>query len=401
MNTLHVWPQAPQICDGEVRLRAIFDGFDSGSKAIEIAVQQSALPYIPSRSDHFAFAALFPAMRSFDACVIHGQVSRSLLTNISELNAFWQFWRPQIYRQVGWETDKVAEKSFISEQRSGHLLAFSGGVDSSATLRRHASKSLGWRNRRIGAALIVHGFDIPASDTDGFKSAYEKAERITSSVGVPLTSARTNLRELPDDWEDAFATKLASVLHVFNETFEGAVFAADEPYAFPTVPWGSNPVSNQWLGTHSFPVRPDGAELSRLQKIKFLSEWEAAVNNIRVCWEGSMPGENCGRCEKCVRTQLQLIALGKTPRGNFKVHVRPGMVIRIRPPNKKILHFLSELLDYCNQNNLSTWWTDELRKVVRRGCSSPVRFQALRQTILWRGLRKIIKPKSSVVHDAD
>jgi hypothetical protein len=400
MNTLHVWPQAPQICDGEVRLRAIFDGFDSSSKAIEIAVQQSALPYIPSRSDHFAFAALFPAMRSFDACFIHGEVSRSLLTNLSELNAIWQVWRPQMYREVRWEADKVTEKSFVSE-RSGHLLAFSGGVDSSATLRRHASKSLGWRNLRIGAALIVHGFDIPTSDTEGFGLAYEKAERITSSVGVPLISARTNLRELPNDWEDAFATKLASVLHVFNETFEGAIFASCRSYALANVPWGSNPVSNPWLRTSFFPVRTDGTELNRLEKVKLISEWETALNNIRVCWEGGIPGKNCGTCWKCVRTQLLLVALGITPRENFKAQLCPGMVVKIRPRNERQLFILSEILDYCNRNNLSAWWTDELRKVVRRGCSSPLRFQALRQTILWRGLRKIIKPKSSVVHDAD
>jgi hypothetical protein len=396
MKTLHVWPQSPQICDGEVRLRAIFDGFDSGNKAIEIAIQQYELPHIPSRSDHFALAALFPAMRSFDACIIHGEVSRSLLANLSELNAFWQFWRPQIYSQVRWETDMVADKTLVSEQRSGHLLAFSGGVDSSATLKRHTSESLGWRNLHIAGALIVHGFDIPVSDKEGFRTAHEKAERITSSVGVPLITARTNLRELPHHWKDAFVTKLASVLHVFNETFEGAVLAADEPYAFyafGNLARASNPVSNPWLGTCSFPVLADGLELGRLEKVRLISEWEAAVNNIRVCWEGGVPGENCGTCEKCVRTQLELVALGITPRENFKAHLCPGMVIRIRPQGKGALFCLSEILDYSNRNDLSAWWTKELAKVVRRGCSSPIRFQALRQTILWRVLRKILKPK--------
>jgi len=396
MKTLHVWPKSPQICDGEVRLSAIFDGFDSGNKAIEIAIQQSALHRIPSRSDHFALAALFPAMRSFDACVIHGEVSRSLLANLSELNAIWQVWRPQMYRQVRWEADNVPEKSFVSEQRSGHLLAFSGGVDSSATLKRHTSESLGWRNLRIAGALIVHGFDIPISEREGFRMAHEKAERITSSVGVPLISARTNLRELPHDWEDAFATKLASILHVFNETFEGAVFAADEPYAiyeFANVPWGQNPVSDRWLGTCSFPVLVDGLELSRLEKVRLISEWDAAVNNIRVCWEGDVPGENCGICEKCVRTQLELVAVGITPRENFKAHLCPGMVVKIRPRSEMQLSYFSEILDYSNRNNLSAWWTDELRKVVRRGCSSPVRFQALRRSTLWRVLRKILKSK--------
>jgi hypothetical protein len=209
VKALHVWPKPPEICDGEVRLHAVFDGLYSGNKTIEIAVQQSALHHMPLRSDHFALAALFPAMRLFDACHIHGEVSRSLLVNLSELNAFWHFWRPQIYRQVHLETDKLAEKSLSSEQRSGHVFAFSGGVDSSATLRRHASESLGWRNRHVAAAVIIHGFDIPVSDIRGFRGAYERAERITSSVGVPLTSARTNLRELADDWEDAFGVKLA------------------------------------------------------------------------------------------------------------------------------------------------------------------------------------------------
>ncbi len=38
MKTLHVWPKSPQVCDGEVRLSAIFDEFDSGNKTIEIAI---------------------------------------------------------------------------------------------------------------------------------------------------------------------------------------------------------------------------------------------------------------------------------------------------------------------------------------------------------------------------
>lgn len=390
MKTLHIWPENPENKGNEVSLQAVFDGFDSGKKTIEISVHQSALPRIPSRSDHFALAALFPAMRSFDNCVIHGEVSRPLLENLSELNAIWQVWRPEKYHQVRWEADKVAEKP-LGGRRSGHVLAFSGGVDASATLKQHTSEQLGWRKQNIAAALIVHGFDIPTSDMQGFKAACGKAERITSSVGVPLISARANLRELPDDWEDAFGAKLASILHIFNETFEGAIFSSDEPYAFPKLPWGSNPVSNHLLGTWLFPVRTFGAELTRLEKVKLISAWEASVNNIRVCWEGSVPGENCGSCEKCVRTQLELAAFEITPRGNFNVNLAPGMVAKIRPRNEVQLSYLTEILDYSDRNNLSAWWTEELRKVVRRGCRSTFRFRALRQSLPWQMLRKVLK----------
>ena len=392
MKTLHVWPESPQASDEEVNLRAVFEGFDSGKKTIDIAVQRPALPRLPSRSDHFALAAVFPAMRSFDACVVHGEVSRPLLANLSEFNAIWQAWRPQTYRQVQWEADKVAGEPFVSEQRSGHLLAFSGGLDSTVSLRRHTLGNLGWRKLHIAGALMVHGFDIPVSDAEGFRRAREKAARITSTVGVPLISARTNLRELPDDWEDAFAAKLAAILHVFNETHEGAIFASGRTYAFPELPWGSNPVSDHLLGTCVFPVRTDGAEHTRLEKVKLVSEWEVAVNHIRVCWEGKVPGENCGVCEKCVRTQLELAAFGVTPRGNFKARLRPGMVAGIRLRNEAQLSDFSEILAYADRNHISAWWTEELRKVVRRGCGSSIRFRALRQSRPWRLLRQLMKP---------
>jgi hypothetical protein len=31
---------------------------------------------------------------------------------------------------------------------------------------------------------------------------------------------------------------------------------------------------------------------------------------LRVCWENNSPELNCGFCEKCVRTRLQLLAAG-------------------------------------------------------------------------------------------
>jgi hypothetical protein len=72
---------------------------------------------------------------------------------------------------VRWETNQVSEKFVVSKQRSGHFFAFSGGVDSAATLRRHASESLGSRNLHAAAAVIVHGFDIPVSEIRGFRGA--------------------------------------------------------------------------------------------------------------------------------------------------------------------------------------------------------------------------------------
>jgi hypothetical protein len=51
--------------------------------------------------------------------------------------------------------------------------------------------------------------------------------------------------------------------------------------------------------------------MSRLEKAGLVGGWPAALQNLRVCNkpEAYQPGRlNCGQCEKCVRTMLELMA---------------------------------------------------------------------------------------------
>jgi hypothetical protein len=41
-----------------------------------------------------------------------------------------------------------------------------------------------------------------------------------------------------------------------------------------------------------------------------VAEWDVAFQNFRVCLANIPEKLNCGRCEKCVRTMLELEALG-------------------------------------------------------------------------------------------
>ena len=56
-------------------------------------------------------------------------------------------------------------------------------------------------------------------------------------------------------------------------------------------------------------IRQEGIALSRLEKTKLVAEWDVALQNIKVC-NRNWPGDNCGRCEKCTRVMLSLLALG-------------------------------------------------------------------------------------------
>jgi hypothetical protein len=43
--------------------------------------------------------------------------------------------------------------------------------------------------------------------------------------------------------------------------------------------------------------------------MKIVAGWDTGLQNIKVCGP-NFPGENCGKCEKCIRTSLALLALG-------------------------------------------------------------------------------------------
>jgi hypothetical protein len=79
-------------------------------------------------------------------------------------------------------------------------------------------------------------------------------------------------------------------------------------------PWGSHPVLDPNFSSAELQLQHTGHIFSRLDKVRLIADWDCAIENIRVCTE-NLPGRlNCERCEKCVRTMLELLAVGKLSR---------------------------------------------------------------------------------------
>ena len=49
---------------------------------------------------------------------------------------------------------------------------------------------------------------------------------------------------------------------------------------------------------------------ARLEKVRDLANWPTALEALRVCPARLEDGGNCGKCEKCLRTRLELLAAG-------------------------------------------------------------------------------------------
>ncbi len=65
------------------------------------------------------------------------------------------------------------------------------------------------------------------------------------------------------------------------------------------------------ISTEIFELVIDGCEYTRGEKTALIADWDFARRHLNVC-VADMPGaKNCSKCNKCMRTQLTLDAIGK------------------------------------------------------------------------------------------
>jgi hypothetical protein len=255
--------------------------------------------------DSYLLAALLPAMQLKADITVYGSVSSELLANLTELQYVWQKWCPEQYFLIDIKVDHIRKNECRVD---GAVCAFSGGADAQFTAYRHATGQAGYSRQALRAGVLVHGFDIPLSDTKGFAGAERRASEALDDLGLSLLTVRSNIRELWGiNWEHHCGAALASVLCGLSRYVGAGLIGSGEPYDKLFVPWGSHPMTDPLLSTGIFKIIHDGAGFSRSEKITAISEWEVGINNLRVCWAGGKHDRNCGVCEKCVRTRLNFI----------------------------------------------------------------------------------------------
>ena len=204
-----------------------------------------------------------------------------------------------------------------SEKRVGSFL--SGGVDSLATLRTNRLDFPLGHSASIRDCVMVRGFDIGGTTRAGTEEAFfarsiAPLRDIALDARVNLILITTNVRLLHDDvrfWIHRFhGAALASVAHSLSTRLARMYIGSSDNIPVPD-DQGSHPLLDANYGSHELQIWHDGLYLSRLEKVKRVAEWPVALRNLRVCTMNPDTGLNCGRCEKCLRTMLELLAVGK------------------------------------------------------------------------------------------
>ncbi|MEJ2102872.1 MAG: hypothetical protein P8X68_23310, partial [Desulfobacterales bacterium] len=191
---------------------------------------------------------------------------------------------------------------------------FSGGIDSLASFRKNRLLFPLEHPWSIKDGLLVFGLET--DDINKFMHVKNHLSKFSKEVGLTLIPVYTNIRYLDDDWmfwQHQFQDSVySSIAHLFSQRF--SVVSISSTYNIPHMQRdGSHPLLDINYCSSDLIIRHDAIQLSRLDKIKLVAEWDLGLQNIRTCNRSEIYQNNflnCGRCWKCISAMLAFFALG-------------------------------------------------------------------------------------------
>jgi len=256
----------------------------------------------------FLTLALLPSMTKGGALVADGKASQRFLDALHTILDIYCVWEPSLHR-VEIKNVIPVIRDCPKEDRVGTF--FSGGVDSFYTFLKHRDE--------ITDLIFVHGFDVLLENHTLRKKTSDMLHRIGSSFGKRVIEIETNLRLFLDSyfrlsWGTlTFGAGLATVGHLLSPFFKKIYIPGSHTYA-DLIPLGSHPLLDPLWSTETLEFIHDGCEAKRIDKVALLSEYDLALQSLRVCFFNIHGTYNCGQCEKCLRTMINLHVVGALDR---------------------------------------------------------------------------------------
>jgi hypothetical protein len=322
------------------------------------------------KAEPWLLVSLLLAMRDGMAIKVDRKIDRRLLANLDEYQHAWErrsAFRDKgpVYRRVPIEAEPADR---LPPADDSVVLAYSGGLDSTFSLVRHATGSAGPASRPLAGTVFVQGFDIGLAD-DAFSSALERARPLTEELQVPLWPVASNSRLVETPWPECYPCHLSAVLHQFDGSASGGMLASGRRWDWlGDTSDGGSPATDHLLGGRRFEIVHDGAGFDRGDKLALLADHPTALRNLRFCWAGTRLDRNCGECRKCVTTALYFRAVG-LPATCFDTPPTDETVKRVLQDASMggmTASYGEAVLAHADRNGVDEPWVSWLRKRLWR-----------------------------------
>lgn len=302
--------------------------------------------------------ALLVAMTSAQECTVDAPLSPRFLSGVRRAQEILSFWRPEL-ATVDVRSTSTRVQPRLGGDRVG--MFFSGGLDSFYTLLKHEGE--------ITDLIFVHGFDIRLHNHELRRRASEMVRDVAARLGKEVIEIETDLEPLLSSclkWDYSHGIALACVGHLLQHHFRRIYIPATHTYG-DLLPWGSHPLLDPLWSTETLEFVHDGCEATRIRKAARIAESDVALDSLRVCfrnWDGAY---NCGRCEKCVRTKINLQCVGALGRCRTLGALDLRDVYRIANFGESTRAFIEENLRALERQRNNPELERALRRVLRPG----------------------------------
>jgi hypothetical protein len=199
-------------------------------------------------------------------------------------------------------------------------LCLTGGVDSMHMLWWNRAHYATTHPRAFREAIYVVHLSFP--DGEALPRARDVARRqlralsgICEDTGLELRAVRTNVRLIEPTLRftqaEGLGSLLAAAAHVQSGGLSSLSIASSSYEASDLRPWGTHPHLDPNFSSEGVAILHEDGGLPRSEKVRRIARWDPALKHLFVCFEGPLPDSraNCGRCEKCLRTMIALLAV--------------------------------------------------------------------------------------------
>jgi hypothetical protein len=332
---------------------------------------------------------LWAAMLGRDL-VVHGPMSHGGLYNLGQLLELRRAFSPRRYPR----SISIVPDTLLRPQRRDTgaiaVAALSGGLDSTFTAVRHVRRLAGDASWPIQRLVMIHGFDAPLDRPDQFDRMRRRAEPLARLLDLPLHTVVTNSKGDGRTWPHSAIPLTGAALAQFSSECGVGLVSAGAPYGTPRFGISHPAVIDTLSSNDYFRIVTDGSGFGRTDKFEALAPFPAAVAGVKVCWEGTDPARNCGECQKCVMTRLNLLAAGIPGETCFDTplqlsHIAGLEMTSVEQARDWFRLCWNELAARGNRG-------PEMRLLTRRLRRVPPDSVAERATALWRRVRAVVFP---------
>lgn len=297
---------------------------DRPDQDIFIETEEEFAQDLSLNPDAFLVGCVIPALHFGERRIFFdAEICPILQEGLETVMAVMKEWTKGKYKPLNMETKTRAAVNNSNHRRRAGLF-LSGGMDSLAALRINKKTYPEQHPGSVKNCLLVHGFDIGGVIERGMKyHVFDRAKKalleVAKDADVTLIPVYTNIRHLCDErelWLDRFfGAVLAAVAHAFSTKLNLVYIASS--YDIPNLtPCGSHPLLDPAYSSYDLRIIHRDLALSRLEKLRIVADWDVAFQNFRVCLANVPDRLNCGKCEKCIRTMAELVAIGALDKTN-------------------------------------------------------------------------------------